>query len=210
MTTTIAICGVLLGCGGSKSVLISNAWTDPGYSGRPKNNILVVGLALRHEFRTDYEYHLSREFVARGVGAAASVDGMPSDVELDKKAFIEYFGDKGFDAVLITGLVTADPDREYTPGTAYSGNVTYYDTFHGYYVAVYSKQRDPDYWNADLDIVFESNLYDVSSEKLMWQCISRPVKPEDVSKTVDDFSKTLINRLGQDGIVRLEETSNDS
>jgi hypothetical protein len=186
-------------------VLFSNAWIDPGYSGQPKNNILVVGLALRHEARTEYEHYLSHEFAARGVGAVASVDGMPADAQLDKKAFIEYFGDKGFDAVLLTGLVTIDPESEYTPGTDYAGEVTYYDTFHGYYVAVYSKQKDPDYWNDNLDIAFESNLYDVTSEKLIWQLISKPVKPEDAAKTFEDYSKLLINRLGQDGIIRLKE-----
>jgi hypothetical protein len=209
----IAITGFLLGCGGSvvlKSVVLENAWTDPGYTGQPKNNILVVGLAQRHQVRTGFEYHLVSEFESRGIGAIASVDGMPPDVQLDKEAFTKYFGNKGIDAVLITGLVSTDTSKAYTPGTSYSLPIQYFDTFHGYYVAVNAEHQNSEYWTDNIHFVLESNLYDVASEKLIWQGISEPVNPENVMETIVDLSWILVTRLGQDGLVALEMESEES
>lgn len=201
-----AASSAFLGCVSTtshKGVTLENVWTDSVHLGQPKDNILVVVLAARHQARIDLEYQLASEFESRGIGAIASVDGMPPDIQLDKEAFADYFGHKGIDAVLVTGLVSADTTEGYTPGTSYSLPITYFDTFHGYYVAVYAEHRNPEYWTTHSHFVLESNLYDVASEKLIWQRISKPVNPENVMESVEGFSKMIVNRLGQDGIIRL-------
>lgn len=199
VTCILTICHILIGCG--SSVKLTNAWTDPAYSGPTKSNMLVVGLAFRQEVRRRFEYKLVQEFESRGIGALASIDGMPHSVQLDKKTFFEYFSDSNVDAVMITGLVRADTSRGYGPGTSHSLPITFYDTFHGYYVAVYEGQRVPEYWATDVEFVVESNLWDVASEKLIWQGISRAVHPEKIMETIEEASTVLVNRLVEDGLI---------
>ncbi len=201
-TATIAIIGVFLGCGGSVS--LTNVWTDPGYTGQPKKNVLVVGLAQKPQVRTSFEYQLKHEFTSRGVAAMASVDGIPRDVQLDKQTFAQYFGNENLDAVLVTGLVSADTTDQYTPGNVYAVPVGYYNTWHGYYGAVYAVHREPGYWTTNTKFVLESNLYDVATEKLIWRGISRAVNPENAMEVIEELSKILVNRLGQDGLVTLQ------
>ena len=198
-----AIIGVLLGCGGSVS--LTNVWTDPGYTGDPKSNVLVVGLAPRPQVRASFEYQLTHEFTSRGVNAMSSVDGIPRDVQLDKQTFAQYFGDRNLDAVLITGLVSADTTEEYTAGSTYAVPVGYYNTWHGYYGAVYAVHREPGYWTETTVFVMESNLYDARSGKLIWRGISKAVNPDNVIEVIEDLSKTLVDRLATDGIVMLQD-----
>jgi len=191
---------ILLGCGGSVS--LTNVWTDPGYTGKPKNNVLVVGLAQKHQVRTSFEYQLTREFTSRGISAMASIDGIPRDVQLDKQNFAQYFGDKNFDAVLVTGLVSADTVEQYNPGNVYVLPVGHYNTWHGYYGAVYAVHHEPGYWTSNTEFVLESNLYDVASEKLIWRGISKAVNPENAMEVIKELSKNLVDRLALDGIVK--------
>ncbi len=60
MTANVAIIGLLLGCGGSVSLV--NVWTDPGYHGDKIDKILVVGMAPREQTRSTFEYQLTHEF----------------------------------------------------------------------------------------------------------------------------------------------------
>ncbi len=203
MTAIIAFIGIFLGCGGSVSLI--NVWTDPGYTGQPKKKVLVVGLAQKPQVRTSFEYQLKHEFTSRGVEAMASVDGMPRVVQLDKQTFAQYFGNENLDAVLITGLVSADTTDQYTPGHSYTVPVGYYNTWHGYYGAVYAVHQEPGYWTTNTKFVLESNLYDVATAKLIWRGISKAVNPENAMEVIEELSKILVKRLGQDGLVTLQE-----
>jgi hypothetical protein len=194
---------IMFGCG--SSVWLTDVWTDPGYTGQPKNNVLVVGLAQKPEVRTSFEHQLALEFTSRGVGSIASVDGIPMDVKLDKQNFDHYFGEKNLDAVLITGLVSADTTKYFTPGASYTTRVEYFDSWHGYYRTVYEVHTEPGFWTENTEFVMESTLYDVSSGKLVWRGISKALNPENVMVIIQDLSKTLVNRLGVDGIVTLQE-----
>jgi hypothetical protein len=195
---------VIMFCCGS-SVWLTDVWTDPGYTGQPKNNVLVVVLAQKTQVRTSFEYQLAHEFTSRGVGSIASVDDIPMDVKLDKQNFDHYFGEKNLDAVLITGLVSADTNKYYIPGASYTTRVEYLDSWTGYYRTVYEVHADPGFWIENTEFVMESTLYDVSSGKLVWRGISKAVNPENVMEIIQDLSKTLVTRLGVDGIVTLQE-----
>lgn len=196
-------CFTLIGCGGSVS--LTSVWTDPGYSGQPKKNVLVVGLAQNRQVRISFEYQLTREFTSRGISAMASIDGIPQDVQLDKQNFAQYFGDKNFDAVLVTGLVSADTVEQYNPGSVYVLPVGHYNTWHGYYGAVYAVHHEPGYWTSNTEFILESNLYDVASEKLIWRGISKAVNPENAMQVIEELSKILVGRLALDGLVTLKE-----
>jgi nitrogen regulatory protein PII-like uncharacterized protein len=162
-------------------------------------------LAQRPQVRSTFEYQLKYELTSHGVSAMASVDGIPQDVKLDKQTFSQYFSDKNLDAVLITGLVSADTTEQYRPGASYATPVGYYRTWHGYYGTVYSVHREPGYWTTDTKFVLESNLYDVVSEQLIWRGVSKAVNPESALDVIEDLSKKLVEQLAKDGLVTLQE-----
>jgi hypothetical protein len=195
---------MFMGCGGSVS--LKHVWSDPAHSGQPLNNFLVVGLAQRRQVRSQFEFQLQHELKSRGVGAKASVDGLPPDVKLDKETFQQYFGGENIDAVLVTGLISADTTDLYTPGISYATNAGYYRTWDGYVATVWDVHQQPGYWTESTEYVLESNLYDVATARLIWRGISKTVDPENVSVIIVDLSKTLVDQLAKDGLITVQET----
>lgn len=203
ITATIAIIGVLLGCGGSVSLI--NVWTDPGYRGDKIEKMLVVGMAPREQTRSIFEYQLTNEFKINGVNAMASLDGMPKDEEISKEAFTKYFKDLNLDAVLVTGLVRADTTETYVSGNSYAVSSGYSRDFWGYYHSNWIIYNEPGYIQETTEYIIESTLYETANGKIIWRGISKAVNPENVIDVIEDLSKTLVQRLGQDGLVTLKK-----
>ena len=197
------VSGVFMGCGGSVS--LKHVWNDPAYSGQPLKKFLVVGLAQRRQVRSQFEFQLEHELKSRGVGAKASVDGLPPDVKLDKETFQQYFGGEMFDAVLVTGLISADTTDLYNPGFSYATSAGYYHTWDGYVENVWTVHQEPGYWTESTEYVLESNLYEVATARLIWRGISKSVDPENVSSVIVDLSKALVNQLAKDGLITVQE-----
>jgi len=201
MTAISAIMGVLLGCGGSVSLV--NVWTDPGYHGANIDKILVVGMAPREQTRSMFEYQLTNVFRTYGVNAMASLDAMPKDVEISKEAFAKYFKDHDLDAVLITGLLMADTSQTYVPGHSYSVSSGYYRDYWGYYHSHWTMYHEPGYYKETRKYMIESTLYETTKGNIIWRGISKTVNPDNIMTVIEDLSKTLVKRLGKDGLVTL-------
>jgi len=201
MTANITIMGVLLGCASSVSLI--NVWTDPGYHGNKIEKILVVGMAPRQQTRYIFEYQLKNEFITNGVYAIASLDGMPKDEEISKEAFIRYFKDLNLDAVLVTGLLRADTSQTYVPGHSYAVSPGYYRDFWGYYHSHWTMYHEPGYFKEKREYMIESTLYETTKGNIVWRGISKTVDPDNVMRVINDLSKTLVKRLGKDGLITL-------
>ena len=208
MTAFVAIMGVLIGCGGSVSLV--NVWTDPEYHGDKIEKILVVGIAAREQTRSIFEYQLKYEFNANGVYAMASLDVMPKDVEISKEAFAKYFKDHDLDAVLITGLLRADTSQTYVPGHSYyvpghsyALSPGYHRDYWGYYHSHWTMYHEPGYIKETRKYMIESTLYETTKGNIIWRGISKTVNPDNIMIVIEDLSKTLVKRLGKDGLVTL-------
>ena len=208
MTAFVAIMGVVLGCGGSVSLV--NVWTDPGYHGNNIDNILVVGMAPREQTRSIFEYQLTNVFKTNGVNAMASLDAMPKDVEISKEAFTKYFKDHDLDAVLITGLLRADTSQTYVPGYSYyvpghsyAYSSGYHRDYWGYYHSHWRMYHEPGYYKETRKYMIESTLYETTKGNIIWRGISKTVNPDNIMIVIEDLSKTLVKRLGKDGLVTL-------
>jgi len=201
MAAFVVIMGVVLGCGGSVSFI--NVWTDPGYHGDNIDKILVVGMAPREQTRSIFEYQLTNVFKTNGVNAMASLDAMPKDEEISKEAFTKYFKDLDIDAVLITGLLRADTSQTYVPGESYSVFSHYERDFWGYYHSRWTVYNHPGYIKETRKYMIESTLYETTKGNIIWRGISKTVNPDNIMIVIEDLSKTLVKRLGKDGLVTL-------
>ncbi len=203
MTAIVMITGLFLGCGGSVSLI--NVWTDPGYNGDKIQKILVVGVAPREQTRSIFEYQLKNDFNTNGVNAIASLDGMPKDEEISKEAFERHFTGLNIDAVLVTGLLRADTSETYVRGSSYSIYTGHNRDFWGYYHSHWTTVHEPGYFQETREYIIESALYETTSGKMIWSGVSKAVNPDNVVIVIKDLSKTLVKRLGKDGLVTLRK-----
>ena len=191
-----------LGC---SSVTLTQVWMEPAYQHGTLNKVLVVGLAHRDATSRAFEVQLVKEFSLRGVEAFAATDRLRRGEMLSRETFNKYFGGQTIDAVFITGLVSADTLEQYIPGETYAVSTGYYGTWDGYYAARYEVYQDPGYVTSSTEYQMESNLYETTKGRLIWNAQSMAIIPEDAFAVVEDLCKALADRLAKDGLIAVPE-----
>lgn len=186
--------------GACSSTTIKTAWKEAGYQ-KPLNKVMVLGLAKDQVIRRLFEDTLTARLRERGVDAVASAPLIPA-VKPDAKTIEAVLRKKGFDALLVTRLVSMDKETQYIPPTAYPAYTPRYTTFHGYYDYASPMVYEPGYM-VDVTIAsLETNLYDVhEGDKLVWSIVSESFNPHQTNKAVEELATVLVKKLDEDGLL---------
>ncbi len=144
----------------------SATWMDPAYQSHPAR-IMVIGVAKSALNRRLFEDEFASRLRAHGVEAIASHTVLSDELQEDRKAIADKVAELGADTVLITRLASRKTVQNYVPGMVYYPPARYgtWPDYYGYgYAAIYL----PGYVAEQELAVIETNLYDASSDKLIW------------------------------------------
>jgi hypothetical protein len=109
--------------------------------------------------------------------------------------------DLGIDAVLITRLVDKKTVDTYVPGRTHYAPPAYYGNWSGYYRASYGAAYEPGYTVRDEVVVLETNVYDVSTEKLIWSAISETFVEGSDEKLIKELIKLITDNLSKQNVL---------
>jgi hypothetical protein len=188
---SVVVALVLSGCA---TFSVTNEWKDPGWSGPPASNILVIGVARSDTMRRLFEDTFARDLSSAGVRAEASYAAIPSGHDGSAK-----LGDvvrrTGSDAVLVTRIQRVEDRINVTPtgpGPGYGG-------FYGWYGGAWD--NTPEVAQTTV-VTLETSLWDVRSQKLVWTVTTQGLASNDIPKATNELSKTLIPKMKADGVIR--------
>jgi len=195
-TSRIVLIGALavaaVSCGTSSTLV--QRWSEPGYTGQKGQKVMVVALAKSEGTRHVWEEafaHALRQVKAQPIeGSSVFTQGLPADEPTLKQTIRE----SGADLVAVTRLVDVDKEQVYIPGTTYYP-APYYGMY-GYYNNAYAMMNTPGYYQENKVYKLETNVYDVKSEKLVWNGLTETVNPE----TAQDAANSIINVIVMDMI----------
>ena len=185
MWAWFSILTMLIGCTTAKPVA---EWRDTNYQGGPFNNFLIVGVSGHESTRRTFEETFVSHLKDAQVNAVASFDAIPGEDRPTKDSIKAAIEGKTIDAVLITHLVGVDEKQIYHPPT-YSGG------FYGYYGFVGRYAYNPGYVSNQKTVKLETNLYDASSDKLVWSMQSATINPSNEKTLIEAKIKTVVKRL---------------
>jgi hypothetical protein len=185
MLAWLSMLTMLIGCTTAKPIA---EWRDATYQGGPFNNILIVGVSGHESIRRTFEETFVSHLRDAQVNAVASFDAIPGEARPTKDSIKAAIEGKTIDAVLITHLVGVDRKQIYHPPT-YSGG------FYGYYGYVGGYAYNPGYVSNQKTVKLETNLYDASSDKLVWSMQSATINPSNEKKLIEAKIKTVVKRL---------------
>jgi hypothetical protein len=153
----------------SASTQLTSSWADPTAQDRHFKKIVVVGATPKSATRRMYEDTFSGELRARGIDAVASYT-FGGDGQLDKDQALAKLKEVGADGVIVTRLVDKETVQTYYPPTysSVAAPSAYYGGWYGYYSMGYSYQSSPGYVAENQVYRIETNLYDVTNDKLTW------------------------------------------
>jgi hypothetical protein len=191
------------------STKTTSSWRSPdirpGYLSGKK--IMVVALLPEkdRELQKSMESQLAGDLASKGVQAVSGYETFgPKYIPEDEQKALQKLRKAGVNDVLTVVLLDKDKQKSFTPGRVDVVPVGYYRTWFGYYRTVYSRIYSPGYYTSDTKLYWESNLYDLSENKLLYSSQSESFDPSSVSQLASDYSKRLVDDMTKQKLVALE------
>lgn len=172
---------------------VTSVWKDPSYSGHP-GKIMVIGVSKSPVNRRVFEEEIVRQIKAHGADAIASYTILPDTKQNDQAVIAKIVAEQHADTLLITRLVSTKTVQIYVPGSVYYPP-NYYGTWRDYYGYGYQAIYTPGYVAEDEYAFVETNLYDSSSDKLIWAATSETNMRGSDQKLIKSYVTVLVNTM---------------
>jgi hypothetical protein len=201
---------ISVGCNTSK---ITNSWKSNYITDNKFKNILVLGLIRESDrsIQRNMENHLVEDLLQRGYKAESALTeyGPKAFDKIDEEAAIGKIKNTGVDAVITIVLLDKKKERKYIPGNIFfSPYGYYYNHFWGYRSALYNRIYEPGYYVTDTKYFWESNVYDMSTQKLVYSVQTESFDPSSTEKMGHEYGQIIIKDLIRNEVLSNSNGSN--
>ena len=185
---------------------ITNTWKSENLTNSNFKKILVLGL-IRESDRSiqhNMENHLVEDLLQRGYKAQSALSeyGPKAFDKMDEEVAIGKIKNTGVDAVITIVLLDKKKERKYIPGNIFfSPYGYYYNNFWGYRSALYNRIYEPGYYVTDTKYFWESNLYDMSNQKLVYSIQTESFDPSSTEKMGHEYGQIIVKDLIRNNIL---------
>ena len=184
-----------------KSSKLIMSWKNPAYSPTKKfQRVLALGLSNKTEVRADFEDALAAELSNKGYEAVPgnTILLRPAGTQLDLNYLKEQIRANQIEAVVVSRLIKVDNTVTYVPGTAFVAPFPYYNSFYGYYGALYPVVYSPGYLQKEKKVRVETNLYYVNGApdgQLVWTGTTDTFNPSNVHKAIKGLVNLVVTKM---------------
>jgi len=195
---------VTLASGKSSKLVMS--WKNPAYTGTKKfHRVLTLGLTDKTVIRADFEDELASELKGPEIETIPgnTILLRPEGTNFDLDYLKTQIREHGIEAVAVSRLINVEITSTYVPGAPYTPPFPYYNSFYGYYGAVYPAVYSPGYLKEEKKVRIETNLYAISSTEgeLVWTCITDSFNPSGDKKTIEQLVKVVAKQMKSEGVL---------
>lgn len=188
---------------------ITGTWKNPEAEPQSYNKVMVVALSDNVRARQTVETDMQAQLQQRGVESTRSIDEFPPTMGQkggpDVNQILSKVREQGYDAILTVALLDEETETRYVPGTYGYAPITrfgWYGRFRGYYTYWYPTIYDPGYYTEEKIYFLETNLYDVTSEQLLWSAQTESHSPASLRKASVNLAELTVNRMAQEGMLQ--------
>lgn len=199
---SLAMMVLLAACNSTK---VTSSWKADDASKLNYRQVLVLGMMPNKDrsISMDMENELAGEMKAAGVNAvAASTVFSPNQLNnMNEQRALRWLRNKGYDAVMTIVLLDKSKERDYVPGNVtYQPLGGYYSRFWGYYRNVYGRVYTPGYYTTSTNYFWESNLYSLGDNKMLYSVQSQSFDPA-ADNIGRDYAKQITRDMLKQGIL---------
>ena len=191
-------------------------WHDSEFAGRV-DNILVIGVSDQAVVRRQFEDTFVNELALLGISAKPSYRVLTDEQISSKNALDLAIEAQSMDAVLVSRIVGVEEIETYTPPTYTRSPPTYahkplthpykpsnfdryYRNYHSYFTHA-ARVATPGYWDKYEVLKLETNLYDSTSQQLIWSIQSESFDPGSATQMIDDQISVALESLRKTGLI---------
>lgn len=187
---------------------VTNSWKDETANSTSIKNVMVIAMlpAKERALRADMENELVNNLNAQGFIATSSYAKYgPKSFEGDSETQINRKLKKNnTDGVITITLLDKNKEENYTPGSVrYEPYAIRYNRFFGYYQTYYTRVSTPGYYTTSTDYYFETNLYDVNKDKLLYSAQTQSFDPSTTEQIGQDHAKAIVKDMQKNNVLKL-------
>ncbi|MGZ8510884.1 MAG: hypothetical protein ACXWWA_10925 [Chitinophagaceae bacterium] len=200
----IALVLIISGCTSSR---ITSTWKAENTVAQKYNKVMVLGL-IRESDRTiqeNMENHFVGDLKDLGYNVVSSMQeyGPKAFDKMDEEAAIGKLKNSGVDAVITIVLLNKEKERRYVPGHLnYSPYGYYYNRFWGYRTALYNRIYEPGYYVIDTKYFWESNLYDMVSQKLVYSVQTESFDEASSNALGHEYGRLIVKNMVKENVLQ--------
>ena len=191
---------LLLIAAGCTTSRITSSWKAEKTNPQKYNKIMVLGLIREADrsLQEKMENHLVSDLSELGYTAVSSLKEYGPKVfdNMDEAAAIRKLKNSEIDAVITIVLLDKEKERKYIPGNMYYSPYNYYyNRFWGYRTALYNRIYEPGYYITNTRYFWESNLYDMSTQKLVYSVQTQSFDPANSESMGHEYGQLIVKNM---------------
>lgn len=186
---------------------ITTSWRADAAIPQHYNRVMVLGL-IRDKDRSlqeKMEMHLVGDLKHAGIFAVSSLQeyGPKAFDNMDEEKAIEKIKGDNIDAVVTIVLLDKQKERRYVPGNIYYTPFGfYYNRFWGYRGVLYNRIYEPGYYTTETKYFWESNLYDMHTQKLVYSVQTQSFDPASSENMAHAFGRVIVQSMIRNNVLK--------
>lgn len=197
------------GCSTSK---ITDSWVTNQQLNVSKNKILVLGLfsEKNRDAKKAMEEELAEDLRKFGYNAVTATDefGPVAFRDMNEQQALQKLRENGIENVVTINLLNKDQQKKFVRENNYPYSPFYgYRTFWGYY-SYYRPfgynpyfNYDRGYYKTDTRYYFETNLYDVNSNKLIYSAQTQTFDANSMNTLANDYARNVVRDMKKKNVL---------
>lgn len=190
---------------------ITSTWKAPDVTPKQYGKVMVLGIIHEADrnMRQKMESHLVGDLKALGYNAfsAYEVYGPKTFQDMDETKANQKLSEDGIDAVVTVVLLDKQKERYYMAGrVAYSPYVYYHDRVWGYYHSLNYRIGMPGYYDVSTKYFWESNLYDLNVNKLIYSVQTQTFDPSSTERLAHEYGQKIIDNMVKGKVLQKQES----
>lgn len=209
MKNTVLLIGLLSlaagisGCTGSR---ITSSWKSPEPFSGADEKIMVIALIQDKErhLQDDMEDHVAGDLTDLGYHAVTSLQtfGPKAFEGMDEKTVIEKLKTSGVTAVMTIVLLNKKKERQFVARSNQPSDFGIGNSFWEYRTSLYPRIYEPGYYVTDTRYYWESNLYELNPEKLVYSVQTETFNPKNSWSMGHEYGHMIISNMVKSHVLK--------
>jgi len=185
----------------SPSMKVTADWKDTeSLPGKQFNKIFIAAMTSNLDAKRTLESDFQKYALSRGLAAVKSGEVFRPNFDNtnapNKETVLEKIRETGSDAIFTITVLDKQTDTRHGNSAPYAPmSFSYYSGFWDYYNHNHSSVYAPGYYSTNKTYYLESNLYELSTGKLLWSVQSEAYDPSSIKKFSRQYAELVTKTL---------------
>jgi hypothetical protein len=199
---SLAACALALLASGCASTKVVDSWSDTQFGKMKFKNVLAIVATDNASLRRTAEDEICRNVVKTACTRGYTV--LSESESGDKEKAVAKIKAGGFDAVILLRALGGDGGVTREPGAARPQYYWTFSMYYGYWGGSWGVPfiaANTSFMKTQTFVTLETNIYDMSTDKLVWGGSTQTKNPDSAREIVKDVTKAVRRDLRAKGLV---------